>query len=170
MSPDQLAQYVGPGAGPISFFDRIKDTVDYIGFDYYTGTADDNPASALNTAAPWSIKLQPEDIYYVARYYAQRYPGLPIYIVENGMATDDAKPRPDGVTRSQYLNDTVFWLQRAKGRRYSDHWLQLLVIGRRLRMGMLPSTSRPVHRECAHRPGTEAHPDRCGPHVHRDHS
>jgi len=30
MSPDQLAQYVGPGADPISFFDRIKDTVDYI--------------------------------------------------------------------------------------------------------------------------------------------
>ena len=64
--------------------------------------------AAKDTAAPWSIKLQPEDIYYVARYYAQRYPGLPIYIVENGTATDDAKPRPDGVTRSQYLNDTVF--------------------------------------------------------------
>jgi beta-glucosidase len=72
MSPDHLAQYVGPGTGPISFFDRIKDTVDYIGFDYYTGTADDNPASAQDTAAPWSINLQPEDIYYVARYYAQR--------------------------------------------------------------------------------------------------
>lgn len=98
MSPDQLAQYVGPGTGPISFFDRIKDTIDYIGFDYYAGTADDNPASAQDAAAPWSIKLQPEDIYYVARYYAQRYPGLPIYIVENGTATDDGKPRPDGVT------------------------------------------------------------------------
>jgi beta-glucosidase len=114
MSPDQLAQYVGPGAGPMSFFDRIKDVLDYIGFDLYTGTADDNPASAQDAAAPWSIKLQPEDIYYVARFYAQRYPGLPIFVVENGMATDDGAPRPDGVTRSQYLDDTVFWLQRAK--------------------------------------------------------
>jgi beta-glucosidase len=114
MSPDQLAQYVGPGADPISFFDRIKDTVDYIGFDFYTGTADDNPLSAQDAAAPWSVKPQPEDIYYVARFYAQRYRGLPIYVVENGIATDDAKPRPDGVTRSQHLKDTVFWLQRAK--------------------------------------------------------
>ena len=30
------------------------------------------------------------------------------------MATDDGAPRRDGATRSQYLEDTVFWLQRAK--------------------------------------------------------
>jgi beta-glucosidase len=65
-------------------------------------------------AQRWNIKLQPEDIYYVARHYVQQYPGLPIYVVENGMVTDNAKPRTDGVTRSQYLSDTVFWLQRAK--------------------------------------------------------
>ncbi|MHA7661581.1 glycoside hydrolase family 1 protein [Mycolicibacterium sp. HS_4_1] len=97
-----------------SFFDRVKDTLDYLGFDYYTGTAQDNPAAAPGAAAGWNIKLQPEDIYYVARHYAQRYPGLPIYVVENGMVTDNGKPRADGVTRSQYLSDTVFWLQRAK--------------------------------------------------------
>jgi beta-glucosidase len=100
--------------GQPSFFDRIKDSVDYVGFDYYTGTAWDNPAAKQNASAPWDIRLQPEDIYYVARYYARRYPGLPIYVVENGMVTDNAKPRPDGVLRSQYLSDTVFWLQRAK--------------------------------------------------------
>ena len=92
----------------------MKDTLDYLGFDHYTGTAADNPASAQSMAARWNTKLQPEDIYYVARHYAQRYPGLPIYVVENGMVTDNAKPRTDGVTRSQYLSDTVFWLQRAK--------------------------------------------------------
>ncbi len=97
-----------------SFVDRVKDTLDYVGFDYYTGTAKDNPAAAPGMAAGWHIKLQAEDIYYVARHYAQRYPGLPIYVVENGMVTDNAKPRTDGVTRSQYLSDTVFWLQRAK--------------------------------------------------------
>lgn len=114
--PDVLAQMAGPGIKGLdgSFFDRVKDSVDYIGFDYYTGTAHDNPASAQSMAARWDIKLQPEDIYYVARYYAQRYPGLPIYVVENGMVTDNGKPRSDRVTRSQYLSDTVFWLQRAK--------------------------------------------------------
>ena len=115
ISPDVLAQFAGLGKGVEgSFFDRITDSIDYVGFDYYTGTAEDNPVSAQSMAARWNTKLQPEDIYYVARYYAQRYPGLPIYVVENGMVTDNGKPRADGVTRSQYLSDTVFWLQRAK--------------------------------------------------------
>ncbi|MBF9522254.1 glycoside hydrolase family 1 [Mycobacteroides chelonae] len=114
--PDVLAQFAGFGVKGLegSFFDRVTGSLDYLGFDYYTGTALDNPASAQSMAARWNIKLQPEDIYYVSRHYAQRYPGLPIYIVENGMVTDNGKPRSDGVTRSQYLNDTVFWLQRAK--------------------------------------------------------
>ena len=87
-----------------SFFDRIKDSVDYLGFDYYTGTASDNPASKQNPSAPWDIKLQPEDIYYVCRYYAQRYPGLPIYVVENGMVTDNAKPRRDSADAGAALD------------------------------------------------------------------
>ncbi|KIU13592.1 glycoside hydrolase family 1, partial [Mycolicibacterium llatzerense] len=110
--PEVLAQFAGFGVKGIegSFFDRVRDSLDYLGFDYYTGTAQDNPASAQSMTARWNTKLQAEDIYYVARHYAQRYPGLPIYIVENGMVTDNAKPRTDGVTRSQYLSDTVFWL------------------------------------------------------------
>lgn len=116
IAPDVLAQLTGPEVkgSEGSFFDRVKDSLDYLGFDYYTGTAQDNPASAQGPIERWNIKLQPEDIYYVARHYAQRYPGLPIYVVENGMVTDNGKPRADGVTRSQYLSDTVFWLQRAK--------------------------------------------------------
>lgn len=116
ISPEVLAQFAGLGIDGIdgSFFDRVKDSLDYLGFDYYTGTARDNPASAQSLTARWNTKLQAEDIYYVARHYAQRYPGLPIYVVENGMVTDDGKPRSDKVTRSQYLEDTVFWMQRAK--------------------------------------------------------
>jgi beta-glucosidase len=115
-APDVLAQFASYGVKVTegSFLDRVKDSLDYIGFDYYTGTAADNPAATQDASAQWTIKLQPEDIYYVSRYYAQRYPGLPIYIVENGMVTDNGMPRPDGVTRSQYLNDTIFWVQRAK--------------------------------------------------------
>ncbi|MCP3810881.1 family 1 glycosylhydrolase [Mycobacteriaceae bacterium Msp059] len=116
ISPDVLAQFAGLGVKGIegSFFDRVRDSLDYLGFDYYTGTAQDNPASAQSLGDRWNTKLQAEDIYYVARHYGQKYPGLPIYVVENGMVTDNAKPRADGVTRSQYLQDTVFWLQRAK--------------------------------------------------------
>jgi beta-glucosidase len=115
LSRDTVAAF--PNADPVlstSFFDKVTDSLDYLGFDYYTGTADDNPASAEKMDARWDIKLQPEDVYYVARDYARRFPGLPIYVVENGMVTDDAKPRADGVTRAQHLEDTVFWLQRAK--------------------------------------------------------
>lgn len=114
--PDVLVQFAGLGVKDIdkSFLDRVEDSLDYLGFDYYTGTAQDNPASGQSLTARWNIKLQPEDIYYVARRYAQQYPGLPIYVVENGMVTDNGKPRSDGVTRSQHLSDTVFWLQRAK--------------------------------------------------------
>ncbi|WKG03568.1 family 1 glycosylhydrolase [Mycolicibacterium sp. HK-90] len=116
ISPDVLEQFAGQGVEGLggSFFDRVRDSLDYIGFDYYTGTAQDNPASAQSMAERWNVKLQPEDIYYVARHYAQQYPGLSIYVVENGMVTDNGKPRSDRVTRSQYLEDTVFWLQRAK--------------------------------------------------------
>jgi len=115
-APDVLAQFASYGikVAEGSILDRFKNSLDYIGFDYYTGTAADNPASAQNMAEQWTIKLQAEDIYYVSRYYAQRYPGLPIYVVENGMVTDNGMPRSDGVTRSQYLTDTIFWLQRAK--------------------------------------------------------
>ncbi|SEP47229.1 family 1 glycosylhydrolase [Amycolatopsis saalfeldensis] len=58
--------------------------------------------------------MQPEGIYDALRYYAGRYPNLPLYVVENGMPTDDGKPRADGYTREAALQDSVFWLQRAK--------------------------------------------------------
>src|SRR5699024_2454045 len=62
----------------------------------------------------WTVELEPEGIYYALRHYADRFPELPLYIVENGMPTGDAAPRPDGQTRSEALRDTVYWIQRAK--------------------------------------------------------
>lgn len=95
--------------------DRIKDKVDYIGLDYYYGASVDN-LSAINAASGkfWKVRLEPEGIYDALRYYTHRYPDLPLYVAENGMATDNGKPRADGYTRSQALRDTVFWVQRAK--------------------------------------------------------
>lgn len=73
-SPEVLAQLTGGETKGIEnyFFDRIKDNLDYLGFDYYTGTARDNPVSAQDVEERWNVKLQAEDIYYVARHYAQQ--------------------------------------------------------------------------------------------------
>lgn len=43
-----------------------------------------------------------------------QFPGKPIRVIENGLATDPAGRRPDGYRRSDHLRDTVYWLQRAK--------------------------------------------------------
>ena len=95
--------------------DRIKDKVDFIGLDYYYGVSLANlTAIYAGFEQFWKVKLQPEGIYYALRYYADRYPDLPLYIVENGMPTDNGKPREDGYTRAASIRDTLFWVQRAK--------------------------------------------------------
>jgi len=95
---------------------RIAAKLDFVGIDYYYGATASNPANflpALQNQA-WKAELTPEGIYYALRYYAQKFPGRPLYIVENGMPTDNGRPRADGWTRSNVLRDTVYWLQRAK--------------------------------------------------------
>ncbi|RMI28601.1 family 1 glycosylhydrolase [Nocardia stercoris] len=97
-------------------FDPASRHLDYIGIDYYDGFS----AGTLPPFTPgplgkaWQKNRQPEGVYYALSYYANRYPGLPLYIVENGIATQNGLPRPDGITRADDLRDTVYWLQRAK--------------------------------------------------------
>ncbi|TNC28466.1 glycoside hydrolase family 1 protein [Amycolatopsis alkalitolerans] len=95
--------------------DQIRDKVDFVGLDYYYGVSLDN-LTALNAGSGdlWNVKLQPEGIYDALRYYANRYPNLPLYIVENGIPTDNGKPRADGYPREAALRDSIFWVQRAK--------------------------------------------------------
>lgn len=97
------------------FADKVADKLDFFGIDYYYGISLDNltAAYALNGEF-WKIKPQPDGIYYALRHYQKRFPDLPLYVVENGMPTDDGAPRPDGYTRSDDLLDTVYWMQRAK--------------------------------------------------------
>lgn len=97
------------------FMDRIADKLDYIGIDYYYGLSptDQSSLSALSYGDLSAIKLQPEGIYYALRHYAERFPGRPLYIIENGMPTNNGA-RKDGQTRGDALLDTVYWLQRAK--------------------------------------------------------
>lgn len=97
------------------FLDQVKDKLDFIGIDYYYGLSIDNwTVFAAATDKFWDVKLQPEGIYYALRSYHDRFPRLPLYIVENGMATDNGKLRDADYTRGDHVRDTVYWLQRAK--------------------------------------------------------
>lgn len=106
--------------------DRIGDRLDYVGVDYYFAY---DPAQSLlssiarasgsampNMPGPhiWELPLRTEGIYYALQYYSRRFPNKPLYIVENGMPTENGRPRGDGYTRSDHLRDTVYWIQRAK--------------------------------------------------------
>ncbi|MER7449150.1 family 1 glycosylhydrolase [Nocardia beijingensis] len=110
--------------GPL--MDRIADRLDYVGVDYYFAF---DPAQSLvesivrasGSAMPtlpgphiWELPLRTEGIYYALQYYSRRLPGKPLYVVENGMPTEDGRPRADGYLRGDHLRDTVYWIQRAK--------------------------------------------------------
>jgi beta-glucosidase len=98
-----------------TFVDHVRDKLDFLGLDYYYGASLDN-LSAVHGASGefWRITPQPDGIYYALRYYARKFPSLPLYVVENGMPTDDGAARPDGYTRSNHLRDHIYWVQRAK--------------------------------------------------------
>ncbi|WP_280362645.1 glycoside hydrolase family 1 protein [Nocardia wallacei] len=98
------------------FEDRVAAKLDYIGIDYYYGASLAHPEGSNPVAAdaPWELSITPEGIYYALRYFDRKFPGKPLYIVENGMPTENGKPRPDGWDRADDLRDTVYWLQRAR--------------------------------------------------------
>lgn len=106
--------------------DRIADRLDYVGVDYYfaydpiqsllPAIAKASGSAIPNMPGPpiWELPVRTEGIYYALQHYSRRFPGKPLYIVENGMPTENGRPRGDGYTRSDHLRDTVYWIQRAK--------------------------------------------------------
>ncbi|MFI6772392.1 family 1 glycosylhydrolase [Nocardia sp. NPDC050412] len=98
--------------------DRIADKLDFIGVDYYFAPLPETNKAVQGGSnegpAIWELPIHTEGIYYALRHYAQLFPDRPLYVVENGMPTEDGKPRADGYTRTDHLRDTVYWLQRAK--------------------------------------------------------
>lgn len=96
------------------FVDRVADTLDFVGIDYYYGASLDNLSAiwAL-TGQFWRVAPQPDGLYHALRSYQRKFPTLPLYVVENGMPTQDGRARPDGYTRSQHLRDHLYWMQRA---------------------------------------------------------
>ncbi|MBW8485209.1 family 1 glycosylhydrolase [Actinomadura parmotrematis] len=97
-----------------ALFNQATDKLDFVGVDYYYGANLENLTAANSlTGEYWKIDPEPEGLYYVLRSYQRRLPKLPLYVVENGMPTDDGKPRADGYTRADHLRDHLYWVQRA---------------------------------------------------------
>ncbi|MCP2279514.1 family 1 glycosylhydrolase [Nocardia amikacinitolerans] len=98
--------------------DRIADKLDFIGVDYYFAVLPESGQSVQGGSnqgpAIWELPIRTEGIYYALRHYARLFPDRPLYVVENGMPTENGGQRADGYTRSEHLRDTVYWLQRAK--------------------------------------------------------
>lgn len=100
--------------GDMAFLDHVADKLDYLGMDYYYGLSLDNLSAAHAAAGNFAkVKPQPSGLYHALKDYHRKYPDLPIYIVENGMPTNNGEPRQDGYTRSQHLSDHLYWMQRA---------------------------------------------------------
>jgi beta-glucosidase len=95
------------------FLDKITAKLDFVGIDYYLGLSLDNLTAARALTGELA-DAQPDGIYYALRYYANKFPDLPLYIVENGMATHDNAERPDGLSRAEFIEDHVYWIQRAR--------------------------------------------------------
>ncbi len=110
------AAYI-PGAAPYLdtwFLDRVRDRLDFVGVDYYYGVAPDN-LTAVNAAIerPYAVTPHPAGLYDALMDYTRRFPGMPLYVVENGMPTADGAPRADGWTRSRHLQEHVTQMVRA---------------------------------------------------------
>ena len=69
----------------------------------------------ISAGTSYNIKLDPFGIYMALRQMHARYPSKPILISENGMPTRNGT-RADGVSRSDALTDTVYWVQRARAK------------------------------------------------------
>lgn len=97
------------------FLDRVRDKLDFVGFDYYYSVSP-TELGAANILADrsWEAPVAADGLYYAFRDYSQRFPGKPLYVVETGMPTENGKPRPDGYGRADHVRDLVYWTQRAR--------------------------------------------------------
>ena len=122
-SPNAMvsSNYAWPGRGSLAsietepFLNAVKKYLDYAALDYYYPSYDQTATLLqLSAGTSWNIPLNPFGMYTALRSMHRWLPGKPVLITENGMPTDNAQPRADGVTRSQNLRDTLYWVQRAR--------------------------------------------------------
>jgi beta-glucosidase len=92
--------------------DDIDDKLDYLSIDYYYNFTSFYGLLSAN-GKKWLCTIDPEGMYETLKKYSLEYPDLPIMIAENGIATENGKPRGDGWTRSEHLKSHVYWMQKA---------------------------------------------------------
>ena len=92
------------------FLDRIEDKCDVIAIDYYAADI----IKTIKLGKHWMWPTEPAGLYRGLKILKAQYPDKPLLIAEIGMATEDGKPRPDGLKREDVLRDTIYWAQRAK--------------------------------------------------------
>ncbi|MFN4151576.1 MAG: family 1 glycosylhydrolase, partial [Candidatus Sericytochromatia bacterium] len=83
---------------------------DYVSIDYYYRYR--TIGQALNAMKLWEMELYPEGLYDALMYYHKKYK-KPIVIAENGISTDDNKPRKDGWTRGAAIVEHVKYMKKA---------------------------------------------------------
>lgn len=93
------------------FLDAVEDKCDVIAVDYYFS---DILRTLKADGKYWTTDPDPAGLYRALKMLKARYPDKPILIAEIGMATEDGKPRGDGVKREEVLRDSVYWTQRAR--------------------------------------------------------
>jgi beta-glucosidase len=115
------SNYAWPGRGSIGsvetepFLNAVKKQLDYVALDYYYPAYNQTTTLiALSSGLDWEIPLDPFGMYTALRSMHRQFPKLPVLITENGFHTDDGKPRADGATREQDLQDVLYWVQRAR--------------------------------------------------------
>ena len=97
------------------FMTAVADKLDYVGLDYYYPAYDQvAPLVELAAGTSWRIPTSPSACTRRCGRCTRVFPRLPVLITENGMPTDNGKPRADGVTRQDLMRDTLYWVQRAR--------------------------------------------------------
>lgn len=109
-----------PGLEPVLdglFLNQFGKRLDFVGIDYYYSVSPTQLRTLYSFVDQfWKADASADGIYYALQYYAQRFPKLPLYVVENSIPTEDHKPRSDGYLRADHLRDIVFYLQKAKAK------------------------------------------------------
>lgn len=83
---------------------------DYVAFDYYYRFRTVN--QVMNLTKPWLMEMYPQGLYDAIMYYHRKY-NKPVLIAENGICTEDLKPRSDRWTREASLVEHVKYMKKA---------------------------------------------------------
>lgn len=83
---------------------------DYVAFDYYYRFR--TVSQVMNLHKTWLMEMYPQGLYDAIMYYHRKY-NKPILIAENGISTEDLKPRADRWTRESALVEHIKYMKKA---------------------------------------------------------